>query len=207
MAFPMAHLICAYEWARQRAFLASCPEYYLGAISPDAIHMRAHSDRAMKCAVHLGIWQSDSPKSVLDYWEKRRAPFDIGYGIHILTDWAWVHYYRARFSRELVDENDRVRPEIYYPDCDRADYLIFLNDGRLSRTLPLLRAAVPCADHPYLSADEIARWRERCLNIYNQGLDISRPARVITQEVVENFLGEAAALVDALITPGTLDGA
>ena len=104
MALMMVHLLVADLWAQGHPEYLDSPEYYLGAISPDAIHIRFHDDKSRKDEFHLYNWQSLHREPVEAYWRERRQPFDIGYGVHVLTDCQWVQRYRRTF------------PGIFLPD-------------------------------------------------------------------------------------------
>ena len=86
MALSMVHLLLARSWARGHEAYLECPEFYLGAISPDAMHVRFHDDKSRKDEFHLGNWGSVHVERVHEYWRERFTPFDVGYGIHALTD-------------------------------------------------------------------------------------------------------------------------
>ena len=120
MALPMVHLLAARRWAQGHPEYLECPEFYLGAISPDAIHVRDHDDKSHKNAVHLNNWISPHPDEVLAYWRTREAPFDIGYGVHVLTDGQWVPRYRRLVPQVLLPDG-RVDTKRYYGDTLRTD--------------------------------------------------------------------------------------
>ena len=61
MALPMVHLHAAWLWAQDKPELRDNPDYYLGSISPDAIHVRDGSDKSRKNAFHLNNWRSPDP--------------------------------------------------------------------------------------------------------------------------------------------------
>ena len=42
------------KWAKDKPELFNCPEFYFGAIAPDAIHVRYHDDKSRKDEFHLG---------------------------------------------------------------------------------------------------------------------------------------------------------
>jgi hypothetical protein len=111
----MVHLSIAHHLVKAYGY-PSCPAFYLGSIAPDAIHMRAGTDRADKLAVHLvgrdgidldrvqALVQRDSVER--DGVERdavardgiardsvaRDGPGDgltTGYAAHVLTDGYW----------------------------------------------------------------------------------------------------------------------
>ena len=68
MALTMVHLLVAARWAEGYPTYADCPEFYLGAISPDAIHIRDKDDKSHKNEIHLNNWVNPHPEDVIDYW-------------------------------------------------------------------------------------------------------------------------------------------
>ncbi len=86
--YPMAHLLIAAAYARSRPALATDGAYYLGAIAPDAIHMRKESTQSIsKFDSHLKARGEHGLSEVIAYWyEAGRTPFDIGYGVHAMSD-------------------------------------------------------------------------------------------------------------------------
>ncbi|MBQ3575080.1 MAG: hypothetical protein IJA26_05390, partial [Clostridia bacterium] len=109
MALPMVHLHAAWLWAQDKPELRENPDYYLGSISPDAIHVRDGSDKSRKNAFHLNNWRAPDPDSVLRYWIDHHTPFDIGYGIHVLLDGQWAAGFRRDFPEMLLPDG---RPNI-----------------------------------------------------------------------------------------------
>ena len=112
MALPMVHLLMAWKWAQDKPELRENPDYYLGTISPDAIHVRDHDDKSHKNEVHLNNWRRPDPDAVLRYWVEHHTPFDIGYGVHVLLDGQWATEFRARFPQMLLP-NGKPNPDIY----------------------------------------------------------------------------------------------
>ena len=70
MALSMVHLLLARAWARGHEAYLECPEFYLGAISPDAMHVRFHNDKSHKDEFHLGNWGSVHVERVHEYWPR-----------------------------------------------------------------------------------------------------------------------------------------
>ena len=126
MALPMVHLLAAWNWAQDKPDLRDNPEYYLGAISPDAIHIRDGSDKSRKNEFHLNNWRSPDPDAVYHYWLKHSSPFDIVYGIHVLLDGQWAAGFRRDFPQMLLP-NGRPDPDIYYNDTCVTDFFLFNN--------------------------------------------------------------------------------
>jgi len=185
MPLPMVHLLTARLWAEGAPELLESPDFYLGAISPDAIHIRRGVTRADKAVTHLDIWAVRSPKAVLEYLAERPGAFDIGYALHILTDLNWVRHVRAAYPG-IVGPDDRMIGEIYYHDCEQADEALYASSpGRAAIWRLLERARAP-EDHPLLSAREIEGWKARVLVGF--GLKPKLPSRMLEVEAVRGFI-------------------
>lgn len=184
MPLPMVHLLTARRWAMNRAEFWDSPDFYLGAIAPDAIHMRPGVNRDDKRVTHLDVW-AGGPGIALDYLTRRSGAFDVGYCLHILTDFHWVRHVRRTYP-QLVGPDDRIIGEIYYPDCDQADEGLYSGSAERPGIWRLLTRASPPQDHPLLTSREIDGWKKRVLEGF--GAKPARPARVITFEAVRSFI-------------------
>ena len=128
MALLMVHLRVAQAWAARHSEFAENPEFYLGAISPDAIHIRDGNDKARKDEIHLYNWREPHPENVLAYWEEHSSPFDEGYGLHVLTDAQWVPQFRQRFP-QLLDASGKINTAVYYNDNYVTDFQLYADGG------------------------------------------------------------------------------
>ena len=109
MALTMVHLLAADRWAQGRPAYRDCPEFYYGAISPDAVHVRDGYDKSHKNEIHLNNWCELHEDDVLNYWHRRFTPFDVGYGVHVLTDAQWVPRYKQCLPGLLPDRVNAKR--------------------------------------------------------------------------------------------------
>lgn len=187
MALPIVHLLVAREWAQDKPELANCPEFYLGAIAPDAMHIRFGGDKSRKNEFHLGNWISPHPEQVHAYWAEHFAPFDIGYGIHVLTDASWVPRYKTHCPGLLKPEGG-VRVELYYNDAWQTEFALRQSHPELEDIFALIRQAVAPAAHPLLTAEEFAAWRDIVLAGYQRPCPADGPVRFITEAYVEEFV-------------------
>ncbi len=194
MALSMVHLIAAQRWAQGHPQYLRCPEFYLGALSPDAIHVRDHDDKSHKNAVHLNNWISPHPEEVLAYWRERAEPFDIGYGVHVLTDGQWVPRYR-RLVPQFVLPDGRTDASRYYPDTLRTDAELYRDCGGVALFDMVLRAQVP-ADHPLLTRDELDRWRADKAAEYRSMRPSGEKAQFLDRAYVERFLTDCMPLLE-----------
>jgi len=197
MALSMVHLLAAHRWAVGRPEYFESPEYYLGAISPDAMHIRFHNDKSRKNEFHLGNWVSVAEENVHAYWRERFEPFDVGYGIHVLTDGHWIPSVKRDFP-ELVNELGNVRPMPYYNDVYQTDYALYRDAPEREHLFELLKIARAPKDHPMLSAAELSQWRDEQLAFYDRPCPHGEPVEHIDPKYVLRFLDELIPKIDAI---------
>ena len=195
MALTMVHLLVADKWAQGHPEYLDSPEYYLGAISPDAMHIRFHDDKSRKDEFHLYNWQSLHREPVVTYWRERRAPFDVGFGVHVLTDCQWVPRYRATFPG-LFLPTGKLNTEQYYNDTFVTDFGLLRESPRLQTVLDMLSRAHPPEDHPLLTASEFDQWRRVNLDAYRGECPRRDPVKFITGEYVHAFADDSLALIE-----------
>lgn len=197
MALTMVHLLVADLWAQGHPEYKDCPEYYLGAVSPDAIHVRDHDDKSRKDEIHLYNWRQLHREPVEDYWRARHAPFDIGYGVHVLTDCQWVQRYLVKLP-VLIKPDGKLDVDVYYNDTFVTDFALYSHLPRLHELLELIaRADVP-ADHPLLTQYEFTEWRRIILDAYRGPCPKSDPVHCIDRPYVESFAADAIPLIDEI---------
>ena len=165
MALSMVHLLAAEKWATGRDAYYNCPEFYLGAIGPDAMHVRYGDDKSHKDEFHLYNWVSPDLGKVRAYWGRHFTPFDVGYGIHVLTDGHWIPYVKAAFP-EMINPQGRLAPKMYYNDVYQTDFEIYRSHPDRARIFDLLRRAHGPEDHPLLTRGEFEAWREMQFALY-----------------------------------------
>lgn len=195
MALPMVHLHAAWLWAQDKPELRENPDYYLGSISPDAIHVRDGSDKSRKNTFHLNNWRSPDPDSVLRYWIEHHTPFDIGYGIHVLLDGQWAASFRRDFP-EMILPSGKPDTDIYYNDTCIADFNLFNNDPLTPKLIELTMRGRAPGDHPLLTAEEFIQWREDTFRFYDRPCPMNKPVRFIDAEYVRRFLGSCGKLMN-----------
>ena len=197
MALTMVHLLVADIWAQGHSEYLDCPEYYLGAISPDAIHIRFHGDKSRKDEFHLYNWRSLHREPVEAYWREHSTPFDVGYGVHVLTDCQWVPRY-ARKLPGIMAAVGRLDIDTYYNDTFATDFLMYNAFPRLQRLVRMLDEAVVPDDHPLLTRYEFTEWRRTIVEAYRGPCPAKRPVRFITRPYVESFVEDSIPLIDEI---------
>ncbi|MGI6239629.1 MAG: hypothetical protein ACOYI5_08395 [Christensenellales bacterium] len=192
MAGSIIHLLAARAWARERPELADCPEFYLGAIAPDAVHVRAGVGKAEKQATHLGNHGKFDVKPLADYARTRKSAFDVGYLVHLLTDPFWVAAYKQLPG--LLKADGHTNPDVYYPEMERTERALL--DPAL---LAMLKAARAPGDHPLFTANEIAAWRDRTVAHYLAIAGDGRTSAHLTVSFVNAFVARAGAYLSDMM--------
>ena len=193
MALLMVHLAVAERFAAIHPEYADIPEFYLGVISPDAIHERDGGDKSRKDFYHLYNWQSPDLKAVADYWRVYRSPFDVGFGVHVLTDAQWVPKFR---KIDGLMQGGRLDREQYYHDTFLTDFELFEREKFAERMLPMLEKAVPPTDHPLLTAEEFSGWRDGTVRTYRKPCRESGKQKYIDLDYVDRFFEECMPMID-----------
>ena len=199
MALSMVHLLLARSWARGHEAYLECPEFYLGAISPDAMHVRFHDDKSRKDEFHLGNWGSVHVGRVHEYWRDHFTPFDVGYGIHALTDGYWVPSVKRDFPAMVDPALDALIPALYYNDVRQTDFRLYAESPERPRIFALLRAAVPPWDHPMLTAAELSEWRDDQFSFYEGPCPHDAPVRYVDVAYVGRFIDRMVPEFDRIM--------
>lgn len=195
MALTMVHLAVADLWAREHPEYAQSPEFYYGAISPDAIHIRDGSDKSHKNEVHLNNWCSPHPDDVIRYWLDRAEPFDIGYGVHVLTDGQWVPRYKEKLPG-ILRPDGLLNTDIYYNDTFVTDFKLYGTRPRLRQVLELLETARTPQDHPMLKGYMFSQWRKDLVDAYRGECPRHDPVQFIDEAYVNAFIEDCIPLIE-----------
>lgn len=196
MALPMVHLLAAWRWAQDKPELINNPDYYLGAVSPDAIHIRDGNDKSRKNEIHLNNWRYPDPDSVLEYWLEHNTPFDIGYGIHVLLDGQWAVGFRSRFPEMLLPDG-RPNTDIYYHDTLITDFALYNECELTPFFMEMIRTGRAPDNHPLLRLHEFEGWRRDTIAFYQRACPKEGPVNFIGRSYVEEFLNECTAMMTA----------
>lgn len=196
MALPMVHLLIAERWAQDKPELHENPEYYLGAISPDAIHVRDGNDKSRKNEIHLNNWRRPDPESVIRYWQTHFTPFDIGYGIHVLTDGQWAERFRADLPGILLSDG-KPNPELYYNDTCVSDFELYNHSPHTDFLMRMIQSASCPNAHPLLTQVEFAQWRSDTLAFYRRECPMNQPVRFIDLTYIQRFMDNCMALLNS----------
>lgn len=188
MALLMVHLLAARKWVQEHSEY-DCAEFYLGVISPDAIYMRDGKDKSRKNEIHLHNWYKLNADEVIAYWKEHHTPFDIGYGIHVLTDAQWAPRFRKSFP-EILYPDGLVRTDIYYNDTFATDYELYHEcDGE--KLFALMEQGALPEKHPLLEKKHFDGWRHMMAEQYRNHNTPEKPVQFIDRAYVEKFIDDS----------------
>ena len=203
MPLPMVHLCVAHQ-AAQGSALQDKGEYYLGAIAPDAVHMRPEYVPEYKHISHL---REDlrTPLSVrarraLALWQQEKEganrDFYTGYCLHLFTDIWWLNdFYFPVFRQEYDADRQAVQDvkRAYYNDCDQLDIRLYDEYSDRPAIWQALAEATVVAVGERVSAQEVALWRDRTLNWHDgRRSSYEIPVRYTPYEALLRFIDEAS---------------
>jgi len=212
----MVHLSVAKKIADAGFPVKELPQFYLGSISPDAIHMRQDADRLAKNVTHLLPAKKEKihswdDRSEDEYFElmrdfinanmnKTNADFLMGYAAHILTDMLWTKRVFGKFTEKFNMSGAPAadRQKAYYRDTDIVDYLMYNESDWRHDVWQCLQNAEYSDFLNLLSAQEIKLWNQRTLTWYenpeNQYKFSGTPI-YITKPDIENFISSCAKTI------------
>ena len=200
MPLPMVHLAIAVGACAGGACTGPSGEFLLGALAPDAIHMRPGTSRVDKDATHIVVGRVEWPEGPVRAWLAgcRDATVPLrdlarGYAAHVLCDRLWgCNVFQAFRQAVPPDTDPAALRTLYYRETDQIDIDLY-------RTVPWreevwrLLAGAESQDVPgLLTAGEIDAWRVRTLGWYDvPEHDPGIAPEYITRERVEAYVEEA----------------
>ena len=169
MPLPMVHLSVAVSLCEKDERFPS-PDFLLGSIAPDAIHMRPDTRKDDKERVHL-LELGASPQELVRLFQARYGKdvarsmgFSAGYLAHLLTDFLWrqavIDPFRKKNLPTLPEKEIR---SLYYRNTDQVDLDLYRQMPWRPQVWHSLKTAVAGDFPPLLTAKEITLWRDRTL--------------------------------------------
>ena len=177
MALSYMHLAVALQTGE------GCPwdtgRLLLGAIAPDAVHLRETYHPDDKLTSHLGQRAGKGTdeailRFVKQYARGMQRDFVLGYAIHLLTDNLWWDEIFQPFCQGYTARggDPEKRSRIYYRDADWFDYSLY-QQPQLQAALPELARAKPEGLAGLMEAETVGLWRDRCLGFFDGGCEPS----------------------------------
>jgi hypothetical protein len=195
MPLPMVHLAVAHKVAKNLS-IADLPVYYLGSLSPDAVHIREGYNRAQKDISHLiGKNKERHIAVAANFIAVNKNDFCLGYGVHILTDYIWFDtVYPAFLVKHGEDKNaNQDDTTAYYNDTDQLDFELFHRFEHRAEVWSCLEKSRAVGIEGLVSEDEVAAWKEHKLNWYDSGESKHKNLiKYFTYDEILKFINKAA---------------
>lgn len=202
MPLPLVHLAVAHGIAQDRSAgagsaLEIAPGLYLGAIAPDAIHMREGSTRDDKRRIHLLESPCDArvrmerlDRAAHDLAGTIDRPLLVGWISHLAGDALWSHYMLEYFwSRQAANQPHESRRRVYYRETDKIEYRMYHQVPWRKEVWADLARAQAESVGDFLVAEEIAAWRDRYLRWHSEiGQEPEEEPAFFTMERTETFI-------------------
>ena len=222
MPLPMVHLSVAKKLTDTGFPINDLSMFFLGSISPDAIHMRQGIEqqgiaRQSKMITHLlplgkeraDIEESAYIKIVNEFIRANQCTtnqivvnrdFLLGYAVHVLTDVYWENSIWRKFKEEYEKSGVPIEGQrkAYYSDTDIIDYILYKEAPWQNNIWQHLQNSKYFDFLDLLSAKEIELWSERVLNFYDSPENqykFKGESKFITQSDIESFV---SVCVDAM---------
>ena len=203
MPLPMIHLSTAVKINTLKVMKS--PEFYLGNISPDAVHMRAGFVREDKIKSHCNarvlaaIDELDSLCVMIEKSVGKEREFILGYLVHILTDLFWEDTVLKKYGEQYESDPAPIQDKRmgYYNDTDQLDFAFYEKESWRPAIWEMLAQAEEFSVEEAVNKDEVAAWKHRTLNWYNSGKSQhTNPIKYISYEDLDNFTSYAAMKCD-----------
>ncbi|MBB3072337.1 hypothetical protein FHS14_005369 [Paenibacillus baekrokdamisoli] len=188
------------------------PEFILGSLAPDAIHVREQATREDKNRTHLGNADGSMP-TLLTFSnfcaanlnqsdEKGWKEFVLGYITHVYTDLRWTETVWEDYTRKIKQSiashepiKDRYNLEVCQIDCD-----LYKKEEWTGKILSLLNESRAYSIADLLDDNEISLYRDRTIQWLRD--DNNNPhiqPLYITVESVTAFIIRTTEELDPLI--------
>ena len=177
-----------------------CPDFLLGSIAPDAIHMRPNTGHSDKLRVHLSEKNDhryDEARKLLTQYSSNDVltmGFTEGYVAHLLTDRLWresaIECFYKRIPQNLSPEEMQA---LYYKETDQIDFNLYYQMPWRKDVWSLLAVTQPKDFGSLLTSEEIKGWRDRVLKWFDEFKQepLIEPIHITYEETLD-FVNQSA---------------
>ncbi|NOV02095.1 zinc dependent phospholipase C family protein [Paenibacillus planticolens] len=207
MPWPMVH----FSIAEQLFDHHPSPEFLLGSVAPDAIHMREEATRQDKGRTHLCEEDGTMPTLAVlhDFYKNSMSDdyayrqFMLGYVSHLYTDLRWTQRVWTDFVDKLNHECEGPHGQvksIYNREVAQIEYNLCRSENWTDRVLTSVLLAAPFAVNALLAESEIKQYGERVVrNLRDESQEPRILPRYITDQIVSEFIARTVRELRELI--------
>jgi len=205
MPYAMVHLGVAKNLI-DKLKIKELSDFYLGAISPDAVHLRKNYHESKNISHLRDSWQNynlilDNAKAfILDNSSHECRDFYIGYGVHVMTDVFWQKYLGS-IEFDLLYYRDPKpihsdKHDAYYNESDMLDIKLFKEYEHKATIWNYFIEARPIGIDGLVSAEEVSSLHNGVLERFEKrkNEDVN-PTRYILYDEIINFINETAVAI------------
>ena len=190
MPLPMVHLSVAQKFA-ENIDIKNHALFYIGALAPDAIHMRENHSREKKRITHLDYDSKKALNFIEENKQSKNYSFYLGYAVHLLTDNYWIESlydtFDIRYDEDSEPEQDRT--SAYYNDMNLLDLALYNKQPNRKSIFELLESTNAISAKFLLSATEIEDWKQYVMGWYNKIETKYRyPVKYLNINEIEGFV-------------------
>ncbi len=189
MPGAVTHLNAAYCFKEKYEGTLDLPQFYLGAVCPDAVNVNGHAPKELRWPAHLRnadlkVWENNIIYFYNENYGKIDHSYLLGYVIHIITDIVWDKEYDSALFAVMYKNG--VAPNMLKAErwCEIDGYEASQKDSLwLKSVLDDLKVATPI-DVGTLSKEDVALWQH---GILNKELDESLKPKYINEDLMHLF--------------------
>jgi len=193
----MTHLAVAKGVNDKLGIATDLPNYYLGALAPDAVHIRENFNSDMKVSSHYCVagdtwgqiasvdaWWQQSFTHIKSLKDSPDKDFYLGYFIHVLTDTSnhekmWLPFLEKRLAEGVPFANVK---DLVSEDYGRIDRMQYDNYEWQNEIMSLLEIAKGVDVEDIVKACEIDKYMEILLKMYRKNIPFTEFMDLINGE-------------------------
>jgi hypothetical protein len=205
MPWPMVH----FAIATKVSLSSPSPNFLLGSIAPDAIHMRDNMTREDKGLTHL-VSEDRLPSieiiktNCLYYLDKNSETtwkeYISGYFAHIYTDLRWTESVYAEFENNYQGDKKDIR-KIYNNEVSQVEFNLLKSEDWAPSTLNELQQSKAFTIEPFVTNTEVSQYRALKLDwLRDDGNEPKIRPVYFTEDIVSNFILKTSNEVNVLFS-------
>jgi hypothetical protein len=203
MPWPMVH----FAIATKVSLSSPSPNFLLGSIAPDAIHMRVNMTREDKGHTHL-VSEDTFPSieiiktNCLYYLDKNCETiwkeYILGYFAHIYADLRWTETVYAEFGNNYRGDKKDIR-KIYNNEVSQIEFNLLKSEDWAHSIISELQQSKAFTIEPFVTKTEVSQYRALKLDwLRDDGNEPKIKPIYFTGDIVSNFILKTSNEVSAL---------
>jgi hypothetical protein len=203
MPWPMVH----FAIATNVSLLNASPNFLLGSIAPDAIHMRDNATRKDKGITHL-IIEDRFPSieiiktNCLYYLEKSNVTtwkeYILGYFAHIYADLRWTETVYTDFESNYRSDKNDIR-KIYNNEVSQVEFNLLRSEDWARCIISELQQSKAFTIEPFVTETEVSQYRDLKLDWLRDDRNEPKIKPIyFTGDIVSNFILKTSNELNAL---------